>query len=68
MQVVDIFTGAMGYRHNNTDLNESISPAKVAVVNKIINRSGSTLLKSSLPSEQKFNFFIWSADWNNNGL
>lgn len=68
MQIVDIFTGAMGYRYNNMDCNKSISSAKVEVVNRIIQRSGSNLLKNSLPSDQKFNIFIWLTDWNDNGF
>ena len=63
MQLVDILTGAMGYRHNYAGLVEGRSSAKVAIVNKIIERSGYALDKSTLPSAVKFNVFLWTANW-----
>lgn len=63
MQLVDIFTGAMGYIHNYAGTSKELSPAKVAIVNKIIARSGYNLMKSTLPTARKFNLFIWSSDW-----
>lgn len=63
MQLVDILTGAMGYRHNYAGSGKGRSPAKIAIVNKIIERSGYALDKSTLPSARKFNLFLWAANW-----
>lgn len=63
MQLVDILTGAMGYRHNNVEPRKRLSPAKVAMTNKIVARSGYNLMKSTLPTARKFNLFIWSVNW-----
>lgn len=63
MQLVDILTGALGYIHNYSGADRKLSSAKVAIVNKIIARSGYGLMKSTLPTARKFNVFIWSADW-----
>lgn len=64
MQIVDIFTGAMGFRHNHQDPTQYKSPAKTAIVNRIVNRSGYNLMRSTLPSARKFNVFIWDPEWN----
>ncbi len=63
MQLVDIFTGALGYIHNFMQSDRALSGAKVAIVNRIIERSGYNLMKSTLPTAKKFNVFIWAADW-----
>lgn len=63
MQLVDILTGAMGYRHNNVEPRKRLSPAKVTITNKIVARSGYNLMKSTLPTARKFNLFIWSVNW-----
>ena len=64
MQLVDILTGAVAYRHNHPCLTAQNSPAKVSIVNRIIRRSECSLMKSTLPSAKKFNLFVWEADWN----
>ncbi|MFG1493775.1 DUF3800 domain-containing protein [Halobacteriovorax sp. ZH4_bin.1] len=56
LQLADLFSGALSYI--NRSLNSS--EAKLKVIEKIKNRSHISLTKSTLPSEQKFNVFIWS--------
>lgn len=60
MQLVDILTGACAFRHNNDTITEDTSLAKVAIVNRIISRSGVSLTRSTLLSEKKMNIFIWN--------
>lgn len=60
IQLADILMGAvMAENRGNTG-----SAAKIQVINKIKERSGITLTKSTLPSERKVNIFIWTSDWN----
>ena len=58
MQLVDILTGALAFRHNNRG-KTGMSPAKVAIVNEIIDRSGYGLTESTLLREDKFNLLVW---------
>lgn len=59
MQLVDILTGALAYRHNHNTSEEKLNATKVAIVNRISKRSGYTLMKNTLFREEKFNFLIW---------
>ena len=58
MQLVDILTGALAFRHNNRG-RTGMSPAKVAVVNEVIERSGYGLTESTLLREDQFNLLVW---------
>jgi len=57
IQLTDILIGALAYK--NRGLNTS--SAKTSIVNKIIERSGYSLTKSTLLKEPKFNCFFWNA-------
>lgn len=59
MQLVDILTGALAYRYNHPYITQEMNETKVAIVNRIINRSNYNLTKSTLLKEEKFNLFIW---------
>lgn len=53
--LADFFTGAAGYVHRGLDG----SRTKLELISKIRERSGYSLLKSTLQKEGKFNVFIW---------
>lgn len=55
LQLADLLIGALGYVHH--ELHES--PAKLALVAHVRQRSGLQLGKSSLLRADKFNLFIW---------
>lgn len=55
MQFTDIFAGALSYIHRG--LNTSTS--KLALIKQIRDRSGYSLLKTTLLREEKFNLLIW---------
>lgn len=59
MQLVDILTGAIAFRHNHSSVTKSTSRSKIAVVNRIIERSGISLTKTTLASERKMNLLVW---------
>ena len=59
MQIVDILTGAIAYRHNHATGEGGFSQTKVDVINKIIRLSGMSLTKSTLLSEKKMNLLVW---------
>ena len=61
MQLVDILTGALAYRHNHDVITTSDSTTKIRLINRIIQRSGLSLVKTSLLSEKKMNLLIWQA-------
>lgn len=61
MQLVDILTGAIAYRHNHDAITPSDSVTKIRLINRIIQRSGLSLVKTSLLSEKKMNLLIWQA-------
>ena len=56
MQLADFLLGAVSYRHRNLSGNE----AKVAVIDRLEQGLGKSLLKSTPLSEQKFNLFLFS--------
>ena len=55
LQVCDLLTGAIMAENRGTE----ISDAKRHIINRIKQRSGYTLNRSTLYKEQKFNLFIW---------
>lgn len=55
LQLTDLLIGAFSYYHRN--LNES--KAKLKLIELIKKRSGYSFEKSTLPTEKKFNYFIW---------
>jgi len=58
LQIADLLSGAlMAANKNNSD---NTSPAKYALIQRIRERSGYALTKSTLYREQKFNLLIWS--------
>lgn len=59
MQIVDILTGALTYRHNHPTGEGGFSQTKVDVINRIVRRSGVSLTKSTLLSEKKMNLLVW---------
>lgn len=60
LQLADILIGAVMAENRG----ETISGYKRAVIERIKDRSGISLVKSTLPSERKTNIFIWKPDWN----
>lgn len=59
MQLVDILTGSLTYRHNHPSVTPEMNSTKVEIVNRIIKRSKINLTKTTLPSEGKLNLLIW---------
>lgn len=55
LQLADLLIGALSYLHRGL----AGSPAKQAVIERIQQRSGLSLERSSLVREEKFNLFIW---------
>lgn len=55
LQITDLLTGALSYVHRNI----SSSQAKLALIDRIRQRSKYSLQSSTLPKESKFNIFIW---------
>jgi len=55
LQLADLFIGAIGYANRKL----TSSAGKLELVNYIRQKSRKTLVLSTLPSEQKFNVFIW---------
>ncbi|MDP2756484.1 MAG: DUF3800 domain-containing protein [Desulfurivibrionaceae bacterium] len=55
LQLADLFIGAIGYVNRGLTGSEG----KLALINHIRQRSRKSLVRSTLPSEQKFNVFIW---------
>ena len=55
LQLADLLIGALAYAHR--DLHTS--PAKLALITQIRQRSGYDLTRSTLLREEKFNLFIW---------
>lgn len=57
VQIADLLIGAMSYKARGLDT----STAKTKIVDRISERSGYKLSKSTLYNEEKFNIFIWQA-------
>lgn len=64
LQFVDLFIGAMSYMNNNKNTISKNYIIKNNLINKIKERSGYSLTKSTLLSEEKFNIFYWKSDNN----
>lgn len=58
LQVVDLFIGALGYANRNLKTSE----AKLEIIRYIKEKTGYSLTKSTLPTENKFNIFILPLD------
>lgn len=56
IQITDLLIGALAYFHRGLQTNAG----KMSLIEHIIQQSGFSLLRSTLPSEDKFNVFIWS--------
>jgi hypothetical protein len=56
LQLADVLIGALGYLHRGLQT----SPAKQAVIEGLKAKSGFSLKRSTLPSEKKFNVFVWT--------
>lgn len=57
LQLTDLFIGALAYVHRGLHTNAG----KLAVIEHIKKRSGKSLVNSTLPSERKFDVFVWEA-------
>ena len=57
LQLADLIIGAVGYKNRKL----STSPGKMKIIDRIIERSEYNLKSSTLPTEKKFNYFIWRA-------
>ena len=57
LQLADMFIGALGYVHRGMNSNSG----KNGVIARIRELSGKNLIRSTLPSEDKFNVFVWEA-------
>lgn len=55
MQVADLITGAISYKHRNLSGNS----AKLAVINRLEQRLGRSLLHTTPLVEQKLNLFVF---------
>jgi len=55
LQITDLLLGAVTYANRGLDS----STTKLDIINKIKERSGFGLIKSTYPSEKKFNVFRW---------
>ena len=53
--VADLLTGAVSYLHRGLET----SAAKLRLIERIRNRSGYDLMRSTLYRENKFNVFVW---------
>lgn len=62
MQLTDILIGALGYANRNFPQDFIKSNTKLKLVEKIINKSGYKLTKSTLYREDKFNLFLWDSN------
>lgn len=56
VQLADLLIGAVSYAHRKLQTND----AKLAFVGRFRERSKRSLLRSTLPSEQKVNIFVWN--------
>lgn len=59
LQIADLLVGAMSYHFRGLNTN----PAKLKIIELIKERSGYNLEKYTLPTERKFNFFIWRSGY-----
>jgi hypothetical protein len=68
LQLTDLLIGALSYLHRGLTENA----AKLELIDLIRKRSGYSLMKNTLPTEKKFNLFIWHSGyrrgWQNGGF
>lgn len=62
MQLADILIGAVCFENRAFDDDSKKSETKLKLIQKIKNRSGYKLSKSTLYREDKFNIFIWNTE------
>ncbi len=60
VQLADLLTGAISYLHRDL----TTSAAKQHLINRIIDRSGYSLLNTTLYKEDKMNIFVWRPQTN----
>jgi hypothetical protein len=63
IQITDLLIGALSYFNRGLNTNK----AKLELIRLIQNRSGYSLKNTTLPSESKFNLFIWNTGYVRNG-
>jgi hypothetical protein len=56
MQITDLLIGALAYAHRGL----TTSQAKMAFIQRLRKKSGHTLLRTTLPREEKMNILVWS--------
>lgn len=59
MQLADVLLGILTYIHRDLGSAPHASPAKTQLVEHLRQKSGYSLLKSTLPAEQKVNLWVW---------
>jgi hypothetical protein len=59
LQITDLLIGALSYYHRGLNSSES----KLELISLVKKRSGYSLDKSTLPSENKFNYFVWNSSY-----
>lgn len=59
LQLADLLIGAVSYANRKLET----SSAKLALVNRMRERSGYRLTNNTLYLENKINLFVWQADW-----
>lgn len=57
LQLTDLFIGALAYIHRGLHQNEG----KIKLINRIKHYTNKELLRSTLPTERKFNVFVWES-------
>lgn len=62
LQLADILIGAVMAENRGT----TESPAKLKVIERIKEKSGYSLIRSTLVKEDKLNIFVWQSDWRSN--
>jgi hypothetical protein len=63
LQITDLLIGALSYKYRDLNTNA----AKLDLIELIQRRSGYGLKKNTLPSESKFNLFIWHTGYARSG-
>jgi len=63
MQLADLLIGAFSYAHRDLKTNTG----KMKLIELIKKRSGYSMMKSTLPTERKFNYFIWHSGFKRGG-
>lgn len=61
MQLVDILIGAVAYQNRVFPTDHKRSETKLALIDRIKERSGYKLTRTTLLKEEKFNIFVWQS-------